>query len=98
MIDANAGQTWQPLWFDPEAIYTIIVAFPDVYGRLLGKRVTCEHFAAHTVRSGMDACSYLLTVDVDMEARGARSLPPKKQAVSELIDTLRMAIAKLCHE
>jgi len=43
------------------------VAFPDVQGRLLGKRVTGHYFLDHVERDGIHACAYLLTVDVDME-------------------------------
>jgi glutamine synthetase len=59
-------ESWRPAWFTPESIDTVIVAFPDVYGRLLGKRMTHEHFVNSIVHSGMHACNYLLTVDLDM--------------------------------
>jgi len=45
---------------------TVLVAFPDVQGRLMGKRVTAAFFLDQVVRAGMHACAYLLTVDVDM--------------------------------
>lgn len=48
-------------------VETVITAFPDLYGRLMGKRITGEFFLEHTVESGMHACDYLLTVDMDME-------------------------------
>ncbi len=48
-------------------IDTILVAFPDVQGRLMGKRVTGHYFLDHVERDGIHACAYLLTVDVDME-------------------------------
>lgn len=48
-------------------IDTILVAFPDHLGRLIGKRVTGSYFFDHMVANGMDACDYLLTVDIDME-------------------------------
>ena len=48
-------------------IDTVITAFPDLYGRLLGKRITGEFFLEHTAGSGMHACDYLFTVDMDME-------------------------------
>jgi glutamine synthetase len=46
---------------------TVLVVFPDLQGRLMGKRVTGPHFLDQVARSGMHACAYLLTVDVDME-------------------------------
>jgi glutamine synthetase len=48
-------------------IDTVIVAFPDQQGRLLGKRLTGRHFLAHAADAGIEACDYLLTADVEME-------------------------------
>jgi glutamine synthetase len=45
---------------------TVVVAFPDLQGRLMGKRVTASFFLDQVARGGMHACAYLLTVDVDM--------------------------------
>jgi len=61
--------SWTPDWFTPEKIDTVIFTFPDVYGRLMGKRMTFEHFMGHARHSGMHACNYLMTVDMDMNAR-----------------------------
>lgn len=52
---------------------TVVVAFPDMQGRLLGKRVTGWYFCdevlgdAGTPARPLHVCDYLLTVDVDME-------------------------------
>ena len=48
------------------SIDTVVVAFPDVYGRPVGKRVTAEFFAEHVADHGIEACEYVLAVDVDM--------------------------------
>lgn len=48
------------------AIDTVVVAFPDHYGRLMGKRVTTDFFFGHMIEGGMDACNYLLSVDMEM--------------------------------
>ena len=48
-------------------IDTVLVAFPDMQGRLMGKRVTGHYFLDHVERDGIHACAYLLTVDVDMD-------------------------------
>ena len=48
------------------AIDTVLVAFPDLQGRLVGKRVTGHFFRDHVLADGIDACNYLLAVDVDM--------------------------------
>jgi glutamine synthetase len=47
-------------------IDTVLVCFPDLQGRLIGKRVTAHFFRDHVVEGGIEACNYLLAVDVDM--------------------------------
>lgn len=55
-----------------DEIDTVVVAFVDLQGRLMGKRVTGRFFLDHVAGSdgsdgeGIEACDYLLTVDVDM--------------------------------
>ncbi|MEI2698950.1 MAG: glutamine synthetase family protein [Microthrixaceae bacterium] len=55
-----------------DLIDTVVVAFVDLQGRLMGKRVTGRFFLDHvagtdgTDGEGIEACDYLLTVDVDM--------------------------------
>ncbi len=49
------------------AIDTVIVAFPDLQGRPVGKRMTGKFFLSNVVEHGWEACDYLLGVDVDME-------------------------------
>ena len=45
---------------------TVVVAFTDHYGRLLGKRFDADFFL-ETLSDGTHACDYLLTVDMEME-------------------------------
>ncbi len=45
---------------------TVICAFPDLYGRLMGKRLDASFFI-ESASSGMHACDYLFTVDMEME-------------------------------
>ena len=45
---------------------TVVLAFPDMHGRPVGKRVTADFFTSHAAEHGMEACDYLLGVDVDM--------------------------------
>jgi len=47
-------------------IDTVLVVFPDLQGRLMGKRVTGHYFLDHVIDGSVEACNYLLTVDVDM--------------------------------
>ena len=48
------------------SIDTVILAFPDLYGRLLGKRLDASFFLTDVV-GGTHVCDYLLTVDMEME-------------------------------
>src|SRR5919108_484688 len=48
-------------------IETVVVAFTDHYGRLLGKRFDAEMFVDEIAKHGAHACDYLLTVDMEME-------------------------------
>src|SRR2546423_10170006 len=48
-------------------IDNVIVGFPDVFGRLVGKRFTGQFFLENVLGHGTHACSYLLTVDIEME-------------------------------
>src|SRR5664279_5478976 len=46
---------------------TVVVAFPDLQGRPVGKRVTGAFFIEHVLHHGIEVCDYLLACDVDME-------------------------------
>jgi glutamine synthetase len=48
------------------AVDTVIVAFADAQGRLVGKRVAGRFFREDVLAHGAEACNYLLSVDVDM--------------------------------
>jgi glutamine synthetase len=49
-----------------DEIDTVIVAFADAQGRLVGKRVSARLFQEEILAHGAEACNYLLSVDVDM--------------------------------
>ncbi|MGV1033657.1 MAG: glutamine synthetase family protein [Microbacteriaceae bacterium] len=46
-------------------IDTVIVAFTDMQGRLVGKRVSARLFLEDTAAHGAECCNYLLAVDVE---------------------------------
>ena len=48
------------------SVDTVILAFPDLYGRLMGKRLDASFFLSD-VAGGTHACDYLFTVDMEME-------------------------------
>ncbi len=45
---------------------TILSTFPDMQGRLMGKRLTGAFFLDHVLHEGSHSCSYLLGTDVEM--------------------------------
>jgi glutamine synthetase len=45
---------------------TVIVAFSDMQGRLMGKRVSSRFFVDEVAETGAECCNYLFAVDVDM--------------------------------
>jgi glutamine synthetase len=47
-------------------IDTVVVAFPDMQGRLQGKRMHAQFFLDTVLEHGTEGCNYLLAVDVDM--------------------------------
>jgi glutamine synthetase len=49
------------------AIDTVVCAFTDMQGRLLGKREQAEFFLAETVEHGLEGCNYLLALDMEMD-------------------------------
>lgn len=48
-------------------IETVIAVFPDMYGRLVGKRFVAQYFLDDVAGHGMHACDYLLACDMEMD-------------------------------
>lgn len=46
---------------------TVLVVFPDVMGRLFGKRATGRYFLEHVLGHGTHACNYLMVVNMEMD-------------------------------
>ena len=65
------------------AIDTVIVAFPDVFGRLVGKRFTGKFFLEQVVRHGTHACNYLLTVNLEMDPQDGFKLANWEQGFGD---------------
>ena len=47
-------------------IDTVIVCFPDLYGRPVGKRITAPFFVDVVATHGTECCDYLLGSDIDL--------------------------------
>lgn len=52
---------------DDDGIETVLTVFPDLYGRLVGKRMTARFFLDGVVDHGLHACDYLLACDMEMD-------------------------------
>ena len=48
-------------------IETVITALPDLYGRLVGKRILGGFFLEEIASHGMQVCDYLLACDMEMD-------------------------------
>jgi len=48
-------------------IHTVVTALPDLYGRLVGKRITGHFFLDEVAHGGMHVCDYLLACDMEMD-------------------------------
>jgi glutamine synthetase len=46
---------------------TVVVAFADMQGRLLGKRMHAQFFLEDTLEHGMEGCNYLLALEMEMD-------------------------------
>src|SRR5579875_3280866 len=49
------------------AIDTVVTAFTDMQGRLMGKRIEVSYFLDQVVDHGVEGCNYLLALDMEME-------------------------------
>jgi glutamine synthetase len=81
---------------DEGAIDTVIVAFSDPYGRLVGKRYDAELFVADTAGHGTHACNYLLTADMEMQPVPGYTFANWERGYGDFrlvpdLDTLRVA-------
>jgi glutamine synthetase len=81
---------------DKGEIDTVIVAFPDMQGRLVGKRVSARLFREDVAHHGAEACNYLLAVDVEMNTVGGYAMSSWDTGYGDMVlrpdfDTLRRA-------
>src|SRR5436190_1197431 len=48
-------------------IDTVVTAFTDMQGRLIGKRIQGEYFVEDVIAHGIEGCNYLLALDMEMD-------------------------------
>lgn len=80
---------------DKREIDTVIVAFPDMQGRLVGKRVSARLFQDDVGAHGAEACNYLIAVDVEMNTVGGYPLSSWETGYGDMVlkpdfDSLRL--------
>jgi len=80
---------------DKREIDTVIVAFPDMQGRLVGKRVSARLFQDEVAAHGAEACNYLIAVDVEMNTVGGYTLSSWETGYGDMVlkpdfDSLRL--------
>ena len=75
---------------------TVIVAFTDMQGRLVGKRVSARLFLEDVAEHGAECCNYLLAVDVEMNTVEGYAMSSWERGYGDMamipdFTTLRMA-------
>jgi len=65
--NAAGNLSWLAHKVNSGEIDTVLVGFPDHYGRLMGKRFEAEYFLEEVAQRGTHGCDYLLTTDMEME-------------------------------
>src|ERR1700758_5136474 len=48
-------------------IDTVVTAFTDMQGRLVGKRIDVSYFVDQVASHGVEGCNYLLALDMEMD-------------------------------
>ncbi|MFC5503317.1 glutamine synthetase family protein [Lysinimonas soli] len=80
---------------DRREIDTVIVAFTDMQGRLVGKRTSARLFREDIAAHGAEACNYLLAVDVEMNTVDGYAMSSWQTGYGDMLlkpdlDTLRV--------
>jgi glutamine synthetase len=76
------------------AIDTVVVAFTDMQGRLLGKRLHAEFFLDDALDHGVEGCNYLLALEMEMDPVPGYGIASWEQGYGDFrltpdLDTLR---------
>ncbi len=77
-------------------IDTVIIAFTDMQGRLVGKRTSARLFLEELAEHGAECCNYLLAVDVEMNTVAGYAISSWERGYGDMammpdLDTLRLA-------
>ncbi|MFZ2963723.1 MAG: glutamine synthetase family protein, partial [Rhodoglobus sp.] len=64
---------------------TVIVAFTDMQGRLVGKRASARLFLEELAEHGAEACNYLLAVDVENNTVGGYAISSWERGYGDMV-------------
>ena len=76
------------------AIDTVLLAVPDLQGRLKGKRYDANHFLRRVAHHGAEVCAYVLATDVDMSPVDGFALTSWESGYQDLY--VQPALGTLC--
>jgi glutamine synthetase len=65
------------------AIDTVVVAFTDMQGRLMGKRLHAEFFLDEAAEHGVEGCNYLLALEMEMDPMPGYALASWEQGYGD---------------
>ncbi len=76
-------------------IDTVLMVFPDLYGRLVGKRTTARFFLERVADEGTENCDYLIACDLDNEPVPGYRFASYEQGYGDMVaradwDTIRV--------
>lgn len=66
-------------------VETVVVAFPDMQGRLVGKRVSARLYLDEVAEHGAECCSYLLAVDVENNTVGGYAMSSWETGYGDMV-------------
>jgi glutamine synthetase len=80
---------------DKREVDTVIIAFTDMQGRLVGKRASARLFLEDLAEHGAECCNYLLAVDVEMNTVDGYPMSSWETGYGDMVmnpdlDTLRI--------
>ncbi|MDX6506760.1 MAG: glutamine synthetase, partial [Gaiellaceae bacterium] len=68
-------------------IDTVVAAFTDMQGRLLGKREHAEFFLEESAEPGLEGCNYLLALDMEMDPQAGYQMASWEQGYGDFVLT-----------
>jgi glutamine synthetase len=79
---------------EARTIDTVVCAFTDMQGRLMGKREEAHYFVSETAEHGLEGCNYLLALDMEMDPQPGYAMASWERGYGDFhllpdMDTLR---------